>query len=85
MVSEGCNDRNDLQPQTLENSRLPHVGQAVRKVGKQGWRGEIVRIVSPTHVDVLWSGDKHPSLVVIADLEPILDQTPKQVSLNGGR
>jgi predicted P-loop ATPase len=84
-VSVGCSNRSNLRHQLLEDSRLPHVGQPVRKVGKHGWRGEIIRIVSPTHVDVLWSGDKHPSLVAIADLEPILDQTPKQVSLNGGR
>ncbi|MBD2429380.1 VapE domain-containing protein, partial [Phormidium sp. FACHB-1136] len=60
-VSGGCNNRNDLQPQPLEDLRWPHVGQPVRKVGKRGWRGEIVRMVSTTHVDVQWAGDKHPS------------------------
>ena len=66
-------------------SRYPaHVGQPVRKVGKRGWRGEIVRMVSTTHVDVQWAGDKHPSLMAIADLESILDEAPKQMSLSGG-
>ena len=82
-VSGGCNNRNNLQAQTLENPRLPHVGQRVRKVGKYGWQGEIVRMVSATHVEVVWSGDKHPSLMAIADLEPILQQVNAVASTKG--
>ncbi|PSN19379.1 hypothetical protein C7271_07570, partial [filamentous cyanobacterium CCP5] len=59
------------------------VGDAVRKAGKTGWRGEIVRIVSPTHVDVKWTGEKHPQQMAIADLQLILDQAQSSPSLNG--
>lgn len=76
----------DLNDQTIRYfSASPQVGQLVRKAGKSGWRGEIVRMVSPTHVDVLWTGEKHPSLMAIADLSPILDQAHTSTSLNGAR
>lgn len=84
-VSESLPNLPNLNGKPLDIFPSPHVGQVVRKAGKTGWRGEIVRMVSPTHVDVLWTGEKHPSLMAIADLEPILDQASASASLNGVR
>jgi predicted P-loop ATPase len=72
-------DLPDLNAQPFKKSDGLQVGDQVRKVGKTGWRGEVVRLVNDSYVDVLWQGDKHSTQMAIADLALIHE------SLNGRR
>ena len=55
------------------------VGQVVGKRGKSGWRGQVVRLLSDTHVDVLWDMDKHPTMMAIDELAPLNADKPVSV------
>jgi len=82
LYTNGCPDRPDcpnLNPYLFKKTAGLQIGDTVRKAGKTGWRGEVVSLVSDTHVEVQWIGERYSHTHRITDLELIHE------SLNGVR